>query len=481
MERIKSRGFESASLFAIGNILRQVVGFIMLPVYTTYLSPEDYGVIGLMAFFIIVVEALFGARLMDAVLRFYHRGAPFDQKAVISTAFWVTSIASAFVVFGLVYFRDPISNTLFGEQGYQLAFALFAGQTLTQAIEYYGLLYLRIQERPYLFFWISIAKLIIQLLLNILLVVFYELGVLGVAMSGLISTTIIGVGVSVYCLSRVGLVFNTRIAIAMIKYSWPLWFAGLAALYVSSSNRYFIKEYASLFEVGLFELGAKMASMLLVVIWTPFAYFWANERYKIFNDESRLDEFSSYYKLLLKLLGLGVFGICALSPPLISLMAQDEFYGAIQVVPYLAFGLMFYALFDFFNFGFLATDKTKQITVVTYASAGIISILYFFVIPQFGFVGAGAALMIVQLLQFIYSSRLNSSMLGISDYHRPVLIIVTLVLSSYLLLEFVSEVVKKDYGVVADIFVRVIFCCLMMVFLLWPQVNFLVKKLKFSK
>lgn len=41
------RLFKHTSLYAIGGVAGQITGFIMLSIYTRYLTPADYGVIGL--------------------------------------------------------------------------------------------------------------------------------------------------------------------------------------------------------------------------------------------------------------------------------------------------------------------------------------------------------------------------------------------------------------------------------------------------
>ena len=68
----------------------------MLPIYTRFLTPADYGVIGLLTFALALMEPLLGARLGWAVPKFYfdapdHRG----RRAVIWGALILTGAASA--------------------------------------------------------------------------------------------------------------------------------------------------------------------------------------------------------------------------------------------------------------------------------------------------------------------------------------------------------------------------------------------------
>ena len=81
-----------SSIYATGNILRQLAGFIMLPIYTRYLVPADYGVVGLLTFAVSLIELVFGARLVQAVPKFfYEQKGRSERHAVISTALLITS------------------------------------------------------------------------------------------------------------------------------------------------------------------------------------------------------------------------------------------------------------------------------------------------------------------------------------------------------------------------------------------------------
>src|SRR5579863_259236 len=92
----RSRGFVShAATYAIGNIARRFVGFAMLPIYTRFLTPADYGVIGLLTFALALLEPLLGARLGWAIPKFYFDASDDrGRRSVIWGAFGLTGAAS---------------------------------------------------------------------------------------------------------------------------------------------------------------------------------------------------------------------------------------------------------------------------------------------------------------------------------------------------------------------------------------------------
>lgn len=401
------RLIQHSSIYALGNLSRQVVGFVMLPVYTRYLSPSDYGIVGLLIFTVSLTELLFGARMFAAVPKFYYDQDSREQgNAVISTALVITSGISLITVLAVVLSREVISQTLFGVPEHSTLVAVFSVLILTQALEQYTLGYIRIQQRPWLFIGASTTKLVMQLSLNIFLVVILEWGVFGVVLSNAVAAVVFTSGMTIYTLWNTGIHFDRPLGRKLLIFSWPLWLSGLAGLYIGSSNRYFIRIFASLDEVGLFELAAKFGVIISLLVWMPFSQYWQTERFNLYRQPNPIPVYQSVFRLISALLVLVALGVAVFGDPVIRLMAGPEFHAAALAVPYLAFSAVFNSLVFFLNFSFLVKEKTGQMTWNTYITALVISILYFALIPSGGFVGAAQALMLANLAQFaiVYST-----------------------------------------------------------------------------
>ena len=97
-----------AGIYALGNILRNAVSFIMLPIYTRYLTPADYGVIELLSMLIDFVSIIFGMRLGEAIFRFYSTTtSDRDQKTVISTSIFLSVLLNGVGMILVVLFSKP--------------------------------------------------------------------------------------------------------------------------------------------------------------------------------------------------------------------------------------------------------------------------------------------------------------------------------------------------------------------------------------
>lgn len=441
-----------SSIYATGNILRQLVGFIMLPVYTRYLTPADYGVVGLLLFAVSLIELVFGARMARAVPKFfYEQPEQDDRNAVLSTALLITASASGLAMFGVMFFRDPSSSILFGSIDYGFIVGIFATLILAHALENYGLQFIRLQQRPWLFISINLAKLVLQLSLNIWLVVFKDMGIMGVVWSTFISSAIFSSGLAAYTLINTGIRFRKEIASKMISFCWPLWVAGFAGLYIGSANRYYIRIFSSLEEVGFYELAVKFSAIITLLIWKPFSQYWQTERFQIYHENNPIPIYQEVFRFISTLMVTASLAVGIFADPVIRIMAAPAFHQAALAVPFLVIGAVFGSLTNYSNFSFLVKGKTGWMSQNEYVTAAIVTVFYLTLIPVFGFIGAAAALMLAQGVQFLVVHRRAKAHYDMQIPLTPLAINLIIVAAGLM----VAHLVRND-DLIMDIFIRAI-------------------------
>lgn len=269
------------------------------------------------------------------------------------------------------------------------------------------MLYLQMHARSRLFLAISLAKLVIQLILNVLLVVVWREGVLGVVVSGVLTSAALGVGMTIYIATREAPAFDWPTTRKMVQFCWPLWFSGLAGLYTGSAGAVYLRVFANLSDVGRLELALRFAAVVGLVIWTPFSQHWVPMAYRYFKEEDGPKKFQVAFVGIAAALFLGGLGISIFAQPVIRLMATRPFYAAAAVVPILIYGYVLNSLRWFFNFSFLATGHTKLSSLCHYVTAAVITVAYIILIPRFGLIGAAEAQCLALGASFVYTRRLS--------------------------------------------------------------------------
>lgn len=450
----RKQAAKNISIYAVGTIVRQLAAFIMLPVYTSYLSPADYGIVALLALMLALFELVLGARFTQAVPKFYYeKDTERERQEVITTTLVLTAAISVFSVSVLAYFSEAIASVVFDSSDYARHVQLYCIVLLTSALEGYGLTYFRIQEKPILFVANSIAKLIVQLSLNIYFVVYLELGVIGVVYSAVISSVAFGLFAIGYILYCNGIWFNKSLIRRLIQFSWPLWLAGLAGLYVGSSSQAYIKIFSDLSNVGLFELGSKFAAMLGILIWAPFSQWWQTERFKLYQSEDKgVTVFPIVFNAMTIILALAGLGITLFGEIVIRLMADSAFYSASIAIPFLVLAKIFSELTNFFRFSFLVTEKTIFMAYIGYGSAISLTILLVLLLPKYGFVGAAIAIMLNNILIFIISAHYSKNYF---DNHIVfgVLLKIAASLAFFIFLNYLIS--KSNFSLGSDLLLKV--------------------------
>lgn len=402
----KERFAQHALTYAIGNIARKLIGFLMLPIYTRFLSPADYGAVGLLGFALALLEPFFGARLAQAIPKFYFDTKEQDQRrAIITSAIAVTGAVSAATAVLIGIFRNPASDLLFGTHEYAVATALFGINMLTQPVEYTGMMYLRLKERSGLFLAVSLGKMFLQIGLNVLFVVVLEFGVIGVVLSGVIASAVLSGGLVIYVFMESKPRFDAATTWQMVRYCWPLWFAGLAGLYVGSSCLLYLRVFDSLTAVGLFDLGAKFAGIVALLLWAPFSQHWEMVSFRYHSEGRGHEIFPVAFTLIAGLMLICGLGVSIFSEPAIKIMSAPEFHGAAPTVPLLTLGSILNSLVMFFYFSFFVTGHTKLFSYCHYITAVVITVAFLSLIPPLGLMGAAAAQCLAFAINFIFVWR----------------------------------------------------------------------------
>jgi len=225
---------------------------------------------------------------------------------------------------------------------------------------------------------------------------------MGVVISSVVSSLVFCIIFILLIYGRCGFSFDVSLIKKLFKYTWPLWVAGGVSLIIHSSNRFFIRSYWGLEDVGLFELAVRFSAILGILVWQPFSHWWQTERFRILKH---LEENPAQYQLVFDTVTtvMVFFGaaIAILSGPVIVLMSAKEFHGAITAVAPLTYSVLFLKFGMFMNFCFLASDKTIVISYLKYIAAVTNVALLLLFIPDYGFVGAAYAVLIANFLLFL--------------------------------------------------------------------------------
>src|SRR5213593_796861 len=116
-------------IYGLGGLVSRILAVLLLPLYTRYLSPSDYGKVETLIALTTVLGILLAMGITSAFFRFYFDSTdPERRLLVVRTSFWFTmGMATVGLVLG-VALSSPISSILFGSSSAnELVAASFVG------------------------------------------------------------------------------------------------------------------------------------------------------------------------------------------------------------------------------------------------------------------------------------------------------------------------------------------------------------------
>lgn len=381
-----------AGIYGTGTMLQNIVSFIMLPIYTRYLTPEDYGILNLLEVVVSMIGVFVGSQLAVGIFRYYFAARDKDDaNSVVSTAMILVLAGKAAGVLVLLGLADTLAPLVFGEVGYAEYVRLFAFVLLTDALFQIPFMYLRALERPVSFVSLSIVKLLLQLSLNVYFVVHLELGVLGVIYASVLAGASLGGAMALWALRHTGGRFRPFYAKKLFTYSWPIIIAGFIGVYNSQGQRYFLNLYWNLAEVGLYGLAWRIAGVLNVMIWQPLNQVWGVQRFKVYDEPDGVETFQRMFTFIVVLFTAVGAGIAIVAEEVLQVMSAEPFWGAAKIVPYLVLAAMLNPLEIFCRMGIIASEKTHEILRGRILSGIVVTIGFILLIPPLAGIGAAIA------------------------------------------------------------------------------------------
>ena len=387
MSRIGRHGL----IYGGGVVLSKAVAFLMLPIYTRYLSPADYGVLRLLEMVLEVASIVAGSRLGAGIFWFYHKAqTDAERRKVLSTAMIVLLLSYAVATAAIYVFAPTIAEIALGSVQ-DVGLVRIAGMGLAfESLFLVPTAYLRLGDRSLLYVSVMTGKLILQVTLNVVFVVFMGLGAKGVLLSTLAGNILTGTGLMIYLVRDVGVRFSNRAARDLIRFGMPFVATQVATFILTFGDRYFLRRVTDTSAVGLYALAYQFGFLLAMLSEVPFSMVWEPARFEIAKRPDRDELFArgfTYFNLVLVTIAVC---IALFVGDLLRIMAAPAFLPAADLVPIILIAYVFQSWTLVHNIGIQVREQTGWYTVATWAGAIVAIIGYAVLIPRF--YGLGAAL-----------------------------------------------------------------------------------------
>jgi O-antigen/teichoic acid export membrane protein len=390
-----------SAIYGLGGLVSRIVAIFLLPLYTRYLSPSDYGVVETMIALTAVLSIVLALGITSAFFRFYFDSPdPAARRLVLRTSFWFTMGMATLGLVAGVAFSPEISTWLFGSTSETKVVAasfvgLWAGMNYNQMASLF-----RVEERSTAFVTASLANVALTIGATFLLVVGFEAGPVGVIVGNFTGTLLVYVVLLGYRREQLGLQFDRGLLRRMNTFGLPLVPSAVFLWVINFADRFFLVKLTNTHEVGLYSVGVRIASAMVLLL-TAFRAAWPAFAYSI-DDEREAKRTYAFVLTYLVLASCWVSAALALLAPwIVAWIAAPDFHGAARVVGPLSFAVVPFAAYIVVAIGVGRSRRTQFNWVVSGAAAAVNTVLNLVLIPPYGMMGAAIATVAAYLTIFL--------------------------------------------------------------------------------
>ncbi len=388
-----------SAIYGLGGVVSRILAVFLLPLYTRYLDRADIGAVGVIVAFSAVLVTILRLGISSAFFRFYFDSTDLARRRlVVRTSFWFTMGSATLGLAAGVLLAEPIADAL-GLGNANLVRAGLVGMWAQMNYEQLTSLF-RAEERSTAFVLASLANIAITIAATVLLVVGLEKGAIGVIVGNFTGTLLVYLGLLSVHREQLGLQFSRPLLREMNRFGVPLVPAALALIAINFSDRFFLVHLTDIAEVGLYEIGVRISSAMVLLL-TAFRMAWPAFAYSIEDDDDAKRTYAFVLTYLVVVASWLALTLGLLAPWLVRLLTQPQFYEGGKVVPLLAFGGTAYAAYVVMAIGVGRAKRTQFNWVITGVAAVVNVGLNLILIPPYGMIGAAVATIAAYVIMFL--------------------------------------------------------------------------------
>lgn len=418
MDKYKSL-LTNIGLFGISSIAVKAITFFLVPLYTYYLTVDEFGITDMFTLVITRFGPLLIVESQRALLRFGYDDSE-NKKDYTTVVFWLTVAGSLLAAVLLPLLDLPIFGGL-GE--YKLIFWFSISLSLFQ--QFFDKI-ARILNQVILITWASIMSALSTMLSAVIF-----LPLLGKGLDGFFYSFIVGsvVGCIFYVVkggyySFIGSPINKKLINPMRKllhFGFPLLLTTISwGINNVIASRFIIISFLGIGASGLYAAATKIPNLVLVAT-SIFQDAWNLSAFQEYKHNNITKYFNTVYNIFNSLILLIVSTIIFSSQWLAVVILQKDFYSAWQIIPILVWALYYGALYTFYESIYMTKMKTSRLSYSLIIGMSVCVLLTFLGVKYIGILGAAFGLLVSNFVIWIIRVFDSKSLINIS--HRVELII----------------------------------------------------------
>lgn len=443
-------------IYGLGSTIGKFLSVFLLPIYTSVLSPEDYGNLD----FIITISTIisvFGLLQIETGLqRFYYDYSDKTRSELVQSAFVFTLIAT-FVIFAIAcLFLSPMCDKYLG--------GLYKTEMV---ISFFGIIPMnlltiifvdfRFENKSLIYSILTVLMVIGNSVLAIISVIVLDAGILGIIASNTVTYAIIcAIAFGIWIRNNKCRRVNLSMIKEMLSFGLPQFPARLGSISNTYINRFFIFGMLSTYAIGIYSISLKVASVMQLVL-MAFQLAWLPFMYKLLKEPDHKTRIVRIFQAVTIIVSFIVIIIALFSKEIILLLTNKEYIESAKYTSLLAYFYGLYLLKEIVDIGVNVTKKPKYTTYI-FAVSSILNIILLYVLtPLWGLYGVVIALLASNIILFYLTALVSEKLYPMNfpikwSLAVTIIVIVCLFILSILDIQLSIRIIVASLAIVMALF-----------------------------
>ena len=402
------RVFGQLVVYGSGDVAILVVNVMLVPVYTRVLSPTDYGALALLLVLGAFLLPLTHLGFDEAFLRFYYESGPAERRQVTGTIVIFLIVSNVVLLMTFAAAAPWMSRQVLGSVDYVSAVVFLLLTRFVSAFLFIPLNLLRVQNKSRQFASWTLGRAAGTVAVRLFLVVGLRLGVLGIMLADFIVALVFLTSLTGVIRPVLAWSFSWTTAKSTLRYGLPRVPYALLHQTMGMSDRFFLRMFLPLSEVGVYSIGTTAATLVkfysvsFARAWSPFAF-----------DTMRRDDapvlFGRMATYAFAMLIWVTLAVATLAGPIVTLLTPPAYHHAADIVPMLALGIALQSLAIFLSTSLNIVKQSRALPVTTLLAAIVTVGGHLLLIPDLGLRGAAFAVaggqLVLSATMFVLGQR----------------------------------------------------------------------------
>lgn len=401
---------KGTTTYIIGDLVLKAGSIIILPFLTRLLTPTEFGILSTLrplssVFAIVVISGLY---IYQAKL--YTEKT--DDKKFFSIIYSINIYIISFGILLMVILISPLSRRVWdiflAEETVKIEYIfifLFIG--LLTALNNMSINYYQLKMKYTRVTLYNLLSFFSSNFIAIILIIYYDLGVLAVIIGSLTSTIILFILSYLKYAKLFNRKFNSKETLKAVRISSPMIITALLGSVINYSDRIILAGYTNYSTVAVYSLGYSAVSIVIILInsiivsWRPYLY----NQFSTYNVETEKN-IKKVFLIVNKVIIFTVSASVLISKEIVYLLFPNEYEYSYMYYSIVAFGLIFQAIYHLNVLYFQFKNKNVITTYISIVSVILNIILNIVFIPIYGPIVAALSTAIVYMLNFFISQSI---------------------------------------------------------------------------